>query len=187
MIVVLQHNRWSFGTRSTAQAAVEDWVDVAGAYGVPAMSVDGNDVLQVYDAAGEATARARAGDGMTIIIVETYRMLGHAQHDAQKYVPAEELAEWRARDPIRRFEAYLLEFGFESEASLAEIRSAVDAHLDEAVAVALDEEYPRGPDALEGVYADLALAPEAPWTRLPAGESVYDQRGETRAGTGQST
>jgi len=166
IVVVLQHNRWSFGTPSTAVAAVREWSDVAGAYGVPCVTVDGNDVLQVYDAASQAVARARAGDGMSIIVAETYRMLGHAQHDAQKYVSPSELQEWRERDPILLFEGYLVEFGFESASSLEEIRLEGRAELDAATETVLAERYPPAAEARTRVYADAALDADVPWTRL---------------------
>lgn len=176
MVVVLEHNRWAFSTRSDRESAVEAWEDVAGAYGLPALTVDGNDVLEVYDAARKAVARAREGEGASLIVAETYRMLGHAQHDAQPYVPPEELEVWRERDPIRRFEAYLVEHGFETEASLEELRAEVAAELDAAVDEALSRPMPESAEARTRVYAGDEPAPE-PWTRrdpvgypdLPAG------------------
>jgi len=178
IVVVLEHNRWAFGTPSTAEAAVENWADVAGAYGVPAVTVDGNDVLQVYDAAAQAIARARAGDGMTIIVSETYRMVGHAQHDAQRYVPDEELIEWRDHDPIRSFEIYLFEFGFESETSLAEVRAEVAAALDVATDDVLAEPYPAPGEARSRVYGNAELDAAVPWTRgeVPGYEGLVRAR-----------
>lgn len=165
IVVVLEHNRWAFGTPSTAVAAVKSWADVAGAYGVPAVTVDGNDVLQVYDAATQAIARARAGDGMTILVAETYRMLGHAQHDAQKYVPEHELSEWKDHDPIQSFSDYLIEFGFESESTLDQIRSEVAVELDAAADEVLAEGYPSADEARTRVYGDPALDADVPWSR----------------------
>ncbi len=188
IVVVLQHNRWAFGTPSTAEAAVENWADVAGAYGVPAVTVDGNDVLQVYDVAAQAIARARAGDGMTIIVSETYRMLGHAQHDAQGYVPDEELIAWRDHDPIQGLETYLVEFGFESEASLGTIRSEVAAELDAATDEVLTEPYPAPDEARTRVYASAELDAAVPWTRgeVPGYEGLVSARrhGSTRPSRG---
>ena len=183
IVVVIEHNRWSFGTRCTSEAAVRDWCDVAGAYGVPAIGVDGNDVLEVLDAASQALARARAGDGMSIIVAETYRMLGHAQHDAQKYVPPEELEEWRQRDPIARFEAYLEEFGFATKASLENVRSSVAQELDLAVEKALDEPFPEPEEARTRVYADPALDAGVPWTRreVPGYEDLRPASGAASA------
>jgi TPP-dependent pyruvate/acetoin dehydrogenase alpha subunit len=169
MVVVVEHNRWAYATRSARQAAVADWLDVASAYGVPAASVDGNDVLAVYDEARRAVGRARRGDGMTIIVAETYRMLGHAQHDPQDYVPEVELEEWRARDPIAGFEDYLVESGFKSRAALAVIKEGVRRELLSAVDEALAAPMPAAAEARFGTFESEAAS--VPWTRR---EAVYD-------------
>lgn len=166
IVVWLEHNRWAFGTPSSRQAAVDDWLDAAAMYGVPAESVDGNDVVAVYEASRTAVDRARAGGGMTILVAETYRMHGHAQHDAQKYVPAEELEEWRHRDPINRCEEALREMG-EEEAELAAIRSSVAGELDGAVDDVLSEPAPEAAEARTRVYASAGLDASVPWTRGP--------------------
>ncbi len=165
IVVVIENNGWSFGTRSEKEAAVEQWTDIAEAYGVPTIGVDGNEVLDVYDAALEAVERARGGGGMTILVAETYRMLGHAQHDAQHYVPEAELDEWTERDPIDRFERYLLEFGFESEDSLADLRETVDRELATAVDETLAEPDPEPVSTLTGVYEDGPA--DERWTSVP--------------------
>ncbi len=165
IVVVLEHNRWAFGTRSEREAAVRDWADVGRAYGLPTRSIDGNDVLEAYASAKEAVARARAGEGPTLIIAETYRMLGHAQHDAQKYVPTRELEEWRARDPIDGFERRLLDLGTVGEDQIAAIRAAVDAELELAVDEALATPLPEPESALTDVYETASDPREPPWTR----------------------
>ena len=164
MVIVLEHNRWSFGTPSYRASAVEDWADTAGAYGLPVRSVDGNDLLQVYEAAREAVERARSGGGPGVIVAETYRMSGHAQHDSQKYIPSEELDEWRARDPIGRFERVLLEDGWLSDAGLAEIRDDVDQELTRAVDTVLSEPHPPAESSRTRVNADPRQDPPEPWT-----------------------
>lgn len=164
IVVVLEHNHWAFSTRSTRLAAVRAWTDVPRAYGIPAIGVDGNDVLAVREAAVEGVARARRGDGPTVIIAETYRMLGHAQHDPQPYVSAEELEVWRARDPISRYERSLLEQGVSTPEELASIRHDVALELEREVADALADPMPGALEARTRVYA----APEpdvTPWTR----------------------
>lgn len=167
IVVFLEHNRWAFGTTSRREAAVNDWRDAVAMYGVPTASVDGNDVRGVYSAARRAVDRARSGDGPTFIVAESYRMLGHAQHDAQKYVPEEELEAWRERDPISRLEAALLDQGLATDERLEEIRSAVDAELDAAVDDVLDEEDPEPDDARTRVYGSAELDADVPWTRGP--------------------
>jgi pyruvate dehydrogenase E1 component alpha subunit/2-oxoisovalerate dehydrogenase E1 component alpha subunit len=166
IVVWLEHNRWAFGTRSSQESAVADWLDAALMYGVPAESVDGNDIMAVYSASREAVDRARRGEGMTILVAETYRMLGHAQHDAQKVVEPEELEDWRKRDPILRCEVYLRDRG-DTEAVLKEIRNVVSRELDKAVDEVLSEPPPVAEDALTRVYAASDLDASMPWTRGP--------------------
>lgn len=164
MVAVLEHNRWAFSTPSGRESAVDDWTDAAAAYGVPVDRVDGNDVLAVFDAAGSAVERARRGDGMQILVAETYRMLGHAQHDDQEYVPEEELEEWRRRDPLERYESYLEEAGVASEERCADIRREVEEELDAAVREALDTPRPDPRDAGARVWAGED-GTQVPWTR----------------------
>lgn len=178
IVTFLEHNRWAFGTRSAREAAVDDWLDAAAMYGVPAESVDGNDVRAVHAAARDAVDRARTGGGPTIVVAETYRMLGHAQHDAQKYVPPSELDEWRARDPITRIEELLLSEGHADEERTNEIRAGVAAELDAAVDDVLAEPAPDPPDARCGVHADPSLDADVPWTRRPV--PGYESLGAAR-------
>lgn len=166
IVVWLEHNRWAFGTSSRKESAVADWLDTASMYGVPAESVDGNDVVAVHRAAKAAVDRARSGGGMTILVAETYRMLGHAQHDSQKYVPKDELEEWRRRDPIEHCEL-LINLDEESEAIVAEIRDSVAAELDAAVDDVLSEPDPAPEEALTRVYESSDLDASVPWTRGP--------------------
>ena len=167
IVTFLEHNRWAFGTTSARVAAVEDWLDAAAMYGVPADSVDGNDVRAVYAAAKAAVDRARSGGGPTIVVAETYRMLGHAQHDAQKYVDPGELEDWRKKDPIERLAAHLVDSAQSTEEDLAGVRAEVTAELDAAVADVLSEPEPESGDARTRVYEDAALDAEVPWTRRP--------------------
>ncbi len=162
-VVVIEHNGWAFGTRTSEQTAQDSLVEMARAYGVHGAQVDGNDVLAVYGAAKEAVDRARAGGGMTLIEVKTYRRVGHAQHDAQAYVPPEELEAWRLRDPIDRYIAYLRERGLAGDAEIADLDRRVEATLEEAVERALAGSEPEPEVALEGVYAGGAQPP--PWAR----------------------
>jgi len=188
VVVVLEHNRWSFSTPSHREAAVQEWSDVAGAYGIPVHHVDGNDVLEVYDAAIQAVERARRGEGASLLAAETYRMLGHAQHDPQSYVDEEELERWRERDPIDRFGSYLREYGFETGRSLEELRAEVDDELEAAVDRVLAEPDPEPEQARHGVWSDhrpggdeVGRSAPIPWTRrevvgyedLPAGVSGW--------------
>ena len=133
----------------------------------------------------QAIARARAGDGMTILVAETYRMLGHAQHDAQRYVPDHELAEWKDHDPIQSFADYLIEFGFESDSTLDQIRAEVALELDAAADEVLSEGYPAAEEARTRVYGDPTLDAQVPWSRgvVPGYEGMTSgKRGRPAAG-----
>lgn len=166
LVLVLEHNRWAYSTPSHREAAVESWADVARAYGVPVREVDGNDVLEVHDASVQAVARARRGEGASMVVAETYRMLGHAQHDPQPYVSEEELAAWRARDPLDRFGSYLVENGFASEDGLEKTRTEIRDQVDRAAEEAVRAPMPGGAEARTGVYGDPEGADAAvPWTR----------------------
>jgi len=97
LVVVAENNGWAYSTPFRKQTAARNLADRAVAYGMPAETVDGNDVLAVYAAARAAVERARRGEGPTLLEARTYRMKGHAEHDGQAYVPREELEEWAQR------------------------------------------------------------------------------------------
>lgn len=133
LVVVVEHNGYAYSTPPRHQYAVERLADRALAYGVPAVTVDGNDVLAVYHAARQAVERARSGGGVSLIEVRTYRRTGHAEHDDQRYVPPGEVAEWESRDPLGRFARWLLDNGSHSAADLELADARVTAELDAAV------------------------------------------------------
>jgi pyruvate dehydrogenase E1 component alpha subunit len=116
--------------------------------------VDGNDVFAMHDACSRAVARARAGEGPTLIEARTYRMGPHnTSDDPTRYVPADVLEEQRAADPIVRFRRYLVARGLVDEASEAELTAALRADIDAAV-VEVESEPMSGPDGIfEHVYA----------------------------------
>ncbi len=108
LVLIVENNLWGYSTPSDMQFCVKDLAERAIAYGIPGVIVDGTDPCQVYDATHEACERARRGEGPTLIEAKMMRMKGHAIHDAAHYVPAKLFDYWRARDPIARFENYLV-------------------------------------------------------------------------------
>jgi pyruvate dehydrogenase E1 component alpha subunit/2-oxoisovalerate dehydrogenase E1 component alpha subunit len=164
LVVVIEHNHWAFGTSSETLAAVQDWTNVAKAYGAPAIGVDGNDAIRVFEAAREAVSRARSGLGITFLVAETYRMKGHAQHDGQEYVSENELRRWKERDPIQLLEQRLLEQRLFGAEELGAFRDEIDAELSAAVSAALAEPLPDPETPGSGVYAAPDPA-DIPWTR----------------------
>jgi TPP-dependent pyruvate/acetoin dehydrogenase alpha subunit len=108
LVLVVENNLWGYSTPSDMQFCVKDLAERAIAYAIPGVIVDGTDPCQVYDATREACERAYRGEGPTLIEAKMMRMKGHAIHDAAQYVPAKLFDYWRARDPIARFENYLV-------------------------------------------------------------------------------
>jgi TPP-dependent pyruvate/acetoin dehydrogenase alpha subunit len=153
LVVIAENNGWAYSTPFRKQTAVRSLADRAAAYGMPGETVDGNDVLAVYEAARVAVDRARGGGGPTLLEARTYRMKGHAEHDGQAYVPREELEEWGRRDPIERYAARLLASGEVTAADLAFIDHRIAEELDRDVDFAEMSPPPPPPDALGDVYA----------------------------------
>jgi pyruvate dehydrogenase E1 component alpha subunit/2-oxoisovalerate dehydrogenase E1 component alpha subunit len=159
LVCIMENNGYAYSTTLERQTAVKRLVDKAKGYGAHGDSADGNDVLAVYEVTKRAVERARAGDGVTLIELTTYRRKGHAEHDNQSYVPPEELAYWEARDPIDRYERLLDETGWVTREEREALRARIDAELDDAITTALDEPFPEPETALEGVTAAPAAVP----------------------------
>jgi TPP-dependent pyruvate/acetoin dehydrogenase alpha subunit len=162
VIFVLENNQYAYSTPLAAQFVV-DPVERAAAYGFPGVTVDGNDVEAMFEATRVARERAVAGEGPTLIEAVTMRMHGHAAHDDMKYVPKEQLEEWRRKDPIDRQVARLVELGVDVDALRAEVREAIDAGTEEALAMPM----PDPETATHGVFAEEANELEdgrAPWS-----------------------
>ena len=155
LVVVVENNGYAYSTPTAKQTAAKQFVDKAIGYGVPGDQADGNDVLAVYDVTKRAVDRARAGGGVTLIELMTYRRKGHAEHDNQSYVPKGEIERWeRENDPIDRYMKRLTEeFRFDA-ADLTAIDDRVRVEVDEATDAAEASAFPEPLDALEGVYAD---------------------------------
>ena len=153
VIFICHNNQYAYSTPLEHQMAIEHVADRAKGYGMPGIRVDGNDVLAVRSAVREAAARAREGEGPSLVEGKTMRIRGHAEHDDASYVPAALLEEWRKRDPIDRFEAYLRERKVLDDATVREIERRLSSEVEEAVAFAESSPFPDGKDLLEGVYA----------------------------------
>jgi pyruvate dehydrogenase E1 component alpha subunit/2-oxoisovalerate dehydrogenase E1 component alpha subunit len=148
---VCENNAYAYSTPTHLQTRAARLADKAVGYGIPGVTADGNDVLATYDATREAVARARAGEGPTLVELVTYRRRGHAEHDNQSYVPPGEIESWAARDPIDRFRRRLLDEGWGAPDEVAGVDARVDAELDGALATCLDEPLPDPSTALSGV------------------------------------
>jgi TPP-dependent pyruvate/acetoin dehydrogenase alpha subunit len=152
VVFVCENNYYGVGTRLGAVSASESLVERAGAYGMPAISLDGNDVLAVREAAGQAVERARTGDGPTFLECRTWRHRGHMEGEQPKYWQEQERNEWLGRDPLPAFAEKLIADGVLSEGAVAEIDAAAVAQIDEAVAYAEAQAFPAEADALLDVF-----------------------------------
>jgi len=159
LVLIVENNLWGYSTPNDMQFRVQDLAERAIAYGIPGVIVDGTDPCQVYDATHEACERARRGEGPTLIEAKMMRMKGHAIHDAAHYVPAKLFEYWRARDPIARFENYLVNVKrwLTAEAS-HKLVDDVERELEteRAAAVASSMPDPATDTTHQGVYCDAS-------------------------------
>ena len=154
VVFVCENNLWMEYTRTTEITAVANpAADRASAYGLESIIVDGNDVDAVYAVATTAIARARAGEGPSMIEALTYRHGGHSRADPGKYRPDEEVAEWLKKDPIPMYHARLLAEGA-TEAQLVEIELSVAAEVDQATEEAKAGPTPGADLLMKDVWAD---------------------------------
>src|SRR5882724_1774024 len=155
LVLIVENNLWAYSTPADMQFHVEDLAERAIGYGIPGVIVDGTDACQVYDATHEACERARRGEGPTIIEAKMMRMKGHAIHDSAEYVPKPLFEYWRKRDPIARFENYLLHVKkWLSPAENRELITGVDAQLEADREIAIASPMPEPESAAGGVYCD---------------------------------
>src|SRR5436305_10698727 len=149
VIFVLENNQYAYSTPLDKQFAV-DPVERAAAYGFVGETVDGNDCEAMFEAAREARERAVAGGGPTLIEAVTMRMHGHAAHDDMKYVPKEQVEQWRKRDPIERQERRLRDVAVDVDG----LRSQVAGEIEAAAAEALAAPMPDPATATDGVFCE---------------------------------
>ena len=162
LVVIVENNKWAYSTPTTKQSANTHFVDRADGYGCAGEAVDGNDVRAVYEVTRRAIERARAGAGPTLIEADTMRMRGHAEHDDMKYVPPGMLEEWAGRDPIDRYERWLVGSGQAPPEELKANTEALDAALQEDLAAAEASPLPDPASGLSDVYADRRVRPPTP-------------------------
>lgn len=148
LVSVIQNNGWAISTPRHYQTATEFLAHRGPAFGMPGILVDGNDVLAVHKVMSDAVARARAGDGPSLIEMLTYRMGAHTTaDDPTKYRPAEELAEWEKRDPIQRYRVYLRSQDILADAADEEMHEQAQAEMQAAVDE-LEALYPLDPNVV---------------------------------------
>jgi pyruvate dehydrogenase E1 component alpha subunit len=153
IVFVLENNQYAYSTPLEHQCTLTRLSERARAYGMPGVTIDGNDVLQVRATTAEFVARARSGEGPALIECHTLRMRGHAVHDPADYVPRQLLEEWAARDPIARLRKQLGRDGVLSSERDRAIDERIRREIDEAVRWAEESPWPDPQTLRDGVYA----------------------------------
>lgn len=157
LVFICENNQYAISVHETKQVAGKVYERAKG-YGIPGAVGDGNDVLETYKLSKEAVDRARAGEGASLIELRTYRFYSHTSDDDDRtYRPREEVEEWRAKDPIPRFEKYLRSVDVLDEAGMEEIREQAKADVAEGVKAADAADLPDPADAAKHVYRDLEV------------------------------
>lgn len=153
VVFVCENNQYGISNHQSTSMNITDVSDRAGAYGIPGVTVDGNDPIAVFEAAAEAIARARKGDGPSIVECKTWRHHGHFEGDPAIYKKPEEQAAWLAKDPIPRLEKKLVELKYADEAEIAARRQKVEDEIEAAIAFAEKSPYPQPSELLTDVLA----------------------------------
>jgi len=159
-IFVVENNKWAIGMshpRATAHSVGDTYPEIwkkGEPFGMPGVHVDGMDVLKVREVALEAIARARRGEGPTLIEAETYRFRGHSLADPDELRPKEEKARYLERDPIVAFRKHALATGLITEADLKEIEAKVNEVVEDSVKFADESPKPEKGQLLENVFPD---------------------------------
>ncbi|MGH9511759.1 MAG: thiamine pyrophosphate-dependent dehydrogenase E1 component subunit alpha [Terriglobales bacterium] len=177
LVLFIESNLWAYSTPSEMQYRVTDLAERAIGYGIPGVIVDGTDACQVYDAAHEACERARRGEGPTLIEAKMMRMKGHAIHDGAEYVPKKMFEYWRKRDPIARFENYLLKIKKwltpqENQKVIADVEKFLEAEREFAV----NSPMPKPESAAGGVYCDNECHEIRPKYAMPKAKTKTKMR-----------
>ncbi len=153
VIFVVEDNAWGISVAKSDSTAIDRNDKRAAAYGMPGHFIPGNDPLAIFDIAGDAIARARRGEGPTLIEIETYRLAGHFMGDAEGYRPDGEKEALLAKDPIPMFRQHLIDHENWTEADDTTLSTQAHARVDAAIQFARDSEYPAPEEAMDNVFA----------------------------------
>jgi pyruvate dehydrogenase E1 component alpha subunit len=155
VIYVCENNQYAISVAQSRSCSIRDIYLRKDAYGMQGCMVDGNDVMAVHEAAQEAVARARQGEGPTLIECKTYRWRGHYEGEADRtyaYRSKQEIEEWMERCPIKRFQEVLLSKGILNADGLNQVEQGIQKDLEEAVQFAQKCPWPEPQDALKDLY-----------------------------------
>ena len=154
VVFVCENNGYAISVSQARHMKIKDISLRAAAYGIPGVTVDGNDAIAVYEAGRQAVHHARTGEGPTLIECKTWRQRGHFEGDMARYKTPEEQESWLARDPLPHFIALMLENGF-SEKEIKDLDQSVADEMEVAIQFAEDSPYPSIESAVEDIYTDI--------------------------------
>jgi len=153
VIFICENNSYFESTHISRHLSARKVADFAASYRIPGVTIDGNDVIAVYQAVLEAVKRARSGLGPTLIECITYRWEGHEEGEPwTTYRTVEEVEEWKKRCPLKRMEEYLTKNGVLTDSEIREIEGEVDMEVEESVRFAEESPWPQPEEALKGVF-----------------------------------
>jgi len=152
LIVIIENNQYAYSTPGHLEYACARLSDRAVGYGCYGTTIDGTDVELVFDTVREYVERARAGEGPALIECVTMRMRGHAEHDDFRYVPREMLQYWEKRDPLQRYEAFLIERGIASRDTIERWHSEIAQRITDAIDRAIQQPFPPAEEAFRNVF-----------------------------------
>ncbi|MFW9800191.1 MAG: thiamine pyrophosphate-dependent dehydrogenase E1 component subunit alpha [Candidatus Thorarchaeota archaeon] len=156
LVWVVENNLYAMGTPITLTCPSQNIADRGEAYCTPSVVVDGNNALEVYEAAAKAVKRAREGSGPSLIECKTYRMKGHSRFDPAKYRPEGEAEHWLARDAVEIIKNIALEKKALTEKQAEKIRNTLQKEVDKAADFAIKSELPSPEETLEDVFMEVA-------------------------------
>ncbi len=177
IIYLIENNQYAESTKISDTCMIANIADRAHAYGIPGVTVDGNDVIAVYEAVAEAVARAKKGEGPTLVETKTYRYHGHYEGDPCNYQSEEEITEWKKKDPIVRFKKKLMEMDVLTEDEAINIEQEIKREIDEAVKFAEESPFPDPIETLDDVFAGAVTVGlhEPPQDKQTTREITYSQ------------
>jgi pyruvate/2-oxoglutarate/acetoin dehydrogenase E1 component len=168
VVFLCENNQYAMSMPVQRAIAVPRVADRAAAYGMPGETVDGMDVLAVYQTVKEAVERARRGEGPSLLEAVTYRYKGHSKSDKQVYRTKEEVEAWKERDPIQRFRTWLIERGYLPAAEADALEGRAQTAIEDAIAFAERSPEPAVDHLLHDVYAEEPEVQTDPQRTLPA-------------------
>jgi len=156
VVFVCENNLYGISVSQKQHQAIQDISIRASAYNMSGITIDGNDVIAVFDASGKAIQRARAGEGPTLIECKTYRWRGHHEGDpnqGRRYRTVEEVKKWMEACPIKRFEERLLKERLLTKGKIKGVREEIEKKINEAVEFAVQSPFPEP----QGIYEDVYI------------------------------